>query len=89
MRNPSTRLPINRQSGSETIGGASVPNLTGVWTHPAFPWFEPPASGPSPLVNLSRKNGVSNYDQMVGDYKNPILQPWAADVVKRHGVPPV
>lgn len=41
--------------------------------------------GPEPLVNLSRKNGVSNYDQMVGDYKNPILQPWAAEVVKRHG----
>ena len=29
--------------------------------------------------------GISNYDQLVGDYKNPILQPWAAAVVKRFG----
>jgi len=29
--------------------------------------------------------GVSDYDQLVGDYSNPILQPWAAEVVKKHG----
>jgi hypothetical protein len=29
--------------------------------------------------------GVSNYDQLVGDYANPILQPWAADVVRKFG----
>ena len=29
--------------------------------------------------------GISNYDQLVGDYKSPILQPWAAAVVKRMG----
>jgi len=28
---------------------------------------------------------VSDYDQLVGDYTNPILQPWAADVVKKFG----
>jgi hypothetical protein len=28
---------------------------------------------------------VSNYDQLVGDYTNPILQPWAAEVVKKFG----
>jgi hypothetical protein len=27
----------------------------------------------------------SNYDQLVGDYTNPILQPWAAKVVKKFG----
>jgi hypothetical protein len=31
------------------------------------------------------KVGVSNYDQLVGDYKSPILQPWAAAVVKKFG----
>jgi hypothetical protein len=31
------------------------------------------------------KEGVSNYDQLVGDYTNPILQPWAAEVVKKFG----
>jgi hypothetical protein len=29
--------------------------------------------------------GVSDYDQLVGDYTNPILQPWAAAVVKKFG----
>ena len=28
---------------------------------------------------------MSDYDQLVGDYTNPILQPWAAEVVKRFG----
>ena len=31
------------------------------------------------------KEGVSNYDQLVGDYANPILKPQAADIVKKHG----
>jgi hypothetical protein len=31
------------------------------------------------------KEGVSNYDQLVGDYANPILQPWAAEVVRKFG----
>src|SRR6266446_8152852 len=88
---------------SETRSGASIPNFSRVWNHPAFPWFEPPASGPGPITNLSRwpeqrpqseggsaalpasKVGVSNYDQLVGDYKSPILQPWAAAVVKKFG----
>ena len=37
-----------------TDGAASIPHFTGVWNHPAFPWFEPPASGPGPVTNLSR-----------------------------------
>jgi hypothetical protein len=29
--------------------------------------------------------GVSNYDQLVGDYTNPILKPQAAEIVKNFG----
>src|SRR5207244_3092827 len=90
-------------AGSETHRAASMPDFSRTWTHPAFPWFEPPASGPGPITNLSRwpeqrpaglsgsaalppsEVGISNYDQLVGDYKSPILQPWAAEVVKRFG----
>jgi hypothetical protein len=79
------------------------PDFSGVWMHPAFPWYEPPVSGPGPITNLSRwaqqipagvagsaglppsKSGISDYDQLVGDYNSPILQPWAAAVVKRLG----
>src|SRR6266478_1344055 len=90
-------------AGSEAHRAAPIPDFSRVWTHPAFPWFEPPASGPGPITNLSRwpeqrpqteggsaalpasKVGISNYDQLVGDYKSPILQPWAAAVVKKFG----
>jgi hypothetical protein len=40
-----------------------------------------------PVTNRSRRpdNGQSDYGQLVGDYTNPILQPWAAEVVKKKG----
>jgi hypothetical protein len=66
-------------------GAASIPDFSGIWRHGSLPWFEPPESGPAPVTNRSRKNGVSNYDQLVGDYTNPILKPWAAEVVKKYG----
>ena len=34
---------------------------------------------------VARANGVSNYNQLVGDYTNPILKPEAAEIVKKHG----
>src|SRR2546429_9354358 len=41
-------------ASSETQSAASIPDFSGVWNHPVFPWFEPPASGPGPITNLSR-----------------------------------
>jgi len=32
-----------------------------------------------------KEDGSSNYGSLVGDYTNPILQPWAAEVVKKFG----
>jgi hypothetical protein len=43
------------------------------------------ASGPTSLTNLSRRNGVSNVLELVGDHNNPILKPEAAEVVKKFG----
>src|SRR5262245_10544050 len=65
----------------------AIPDLSGIWWHPSLPNFEPLASGPRPVTNLSRRpdTGVSYYGQLVGDYNNPILQPWAAEVVKKKG----
>jgi hypothetical protein len=37
------------------------------------------------VTNRSRRNGVSNTYQLVGDYTSPILKPHAAEVVKRLG----
>jgi hypothetical protein len=65
----------------------SIPDLSGIWWHPSLPGIEPMASGPTSLTNRTRRkeDGASDYNQLVGDYTNPILQPWAADVVKKHG----
>src|SRR5437588_2609761 len=62
-----------------------IPNLSGMWRHQSLPGFEPLASGPTSLKNLSRANGVSNYDALVGDFNNPILKPATAQTVKKFG----
>jgi hypothetical protein len=55
------------------------------WGKNAFN-FEGMPSGPQPLRNLSRlPNGKANAGQLVGDYRNPILTPQAAAVVKEKG----
>jgi hypothetical protein len=64
---------------------ASIPDLTGRWVHPSIPGFEPLASGATSLTNRSRRDGMNNILQLVGDYTNPILKPAAAEVVKKFG----
>ena len=82
-----TAAPAVAPTQTATPGVASVPDFSGIWRHGSLPWLIPPASGPGPVTNRSRTpdTGVSNYGQLVGDYTNPILQPWAADVVKKKG----
>src|ERR1700733_1240160 len=102
---PQTATPIAGAADHAKPVAASIPDFSGIWNHPSFPWFEPPASGPGPVTNRSRwpqrpgsdsgtvavpplppgVEGISDYDQLVGDYTNPILQPWAAQVVKKFG----
>jgi hypothetical protein len=85
---PPTVAPAD--SGKESA--ASIPDFSGVWSHPysIASGFEPPASGPGPVTNRSRmsvglQRNVSNIYQLVGDYTNPILKPEAAEVVKKLG----
>jgi hypothetical protein len=87
-------------AGSGAQGARSIPDFSGIWSHPSFPGFEPPPSGPGPVVNKSRRPQVnfdgrvlppvndilvSNPAQLVGDYANPILKPRAAEAVKKKG----
>jgi hypothetical protein len=73
-------------SGQAAPGGATVPDFSGIWAHPWLPGFEALPSGPTALVNLARTpKGVSIQTQLVGDYKNPILKPEAAETVRRFG----
>jgi hypothetical protein len=56
-----------------------------VWAHPSGPSFEPPAPGPGPVTNRSRRNGTADPYQWVGDFTNPILKPETVEVVNKHG----
>lgn len=76
--------PAPATSGA-TKSAPSIPDFSGVWYRWLRPGFGPPASGPGPVTNRSRSNGVSNYNQLVGDYTNPILTRQAAEIVKEHG----
>jgi hypothetical protein len=65
---------------------AAIPDFSGLWTHPYWPSFDPPLSGPGPVVNRQRlPSGTGNGNKLVGDYTNPILKPKAAVVVKTLG----
>jgi hypothetical protein len=72
----------SRAGGDEE---AAIPDFTGHWGRNAFN-FEPMPSGPKPLVNLQRlPDGTNDRGVLVGDYRNPILKPEAAEIVKRLG----
>ncbi len=64
---------------------AQFPDFSGMWGRNAFN-FEALPSGPAPLVNLKRTaDGTGDALQLVGDYKNPILKPEAAERVRQYG----
>src|SRR6476646_9132437 len=64
---------------------ASVPDFSGIWAHPSL-GFGPPLSGPGPVRNTSRlPSGAGNFDRLIGDYRNPILKPQAAELVRKRG----
>jgi hypothetical protein len=74
---------------SEPIAAAESasppPDFSGPWGRNIF-HFEPPPSGPAPVVNrMLKPNGGMNEFLRVGDYTNPILKPGAADTVKMRG----
>jgi len=78
--------PAGESSGAAAHGATSIPDFSGIWAHPYLTGFEIPSSGPGPVLNTQRqRDGVANFQMLVGDYNNPILQPWAAQVVKKHG----
>jgi hypothetical protein len=88
-----TAMPALGQTVAPVVGStpnglaaASIPDFSGIWAHPYLPGFEPPATGPGPVLNRSRsRNGRANFNQLIGDYTNPILKPEAAEIVKKHG----
>jgi hypothetical protein len=63
----------------------AAPDFSGVWAHMTWPDFEPPSNGPGPITNRSRRDGIPDIFELVGDYASPILKPHAAEILKQHG----
>jgi hypothetical protein len=85
-----TAAPAATPTNIGMPSAASIPDFSGIWAHPSLNALEQPLSGSGPVRNRSRlgpgpQAGVGNIAQLVGDYTNPILQPWAAEVVKKFG----
>jgi hypothetical protein len=73
--------------------GSPRPDLSGQWGRDML-FFEPPSSGPGPVIRAERKADGSVVVQdpcctlvqrWLGDHTNPILKPAAAEAVKKFG----
>ena len=65
--------------------GDAVPDFSGRWGRNAFN-FEPLPGQPLPVDNLKRTpTGQQDNNALVGDYKNPLLTPRAAEIVRQKG----
>ncbi len=61
------------------------PDFSGLWGRNAFD-FEPAPYQPRPVTNLRRMpDGTQDNDALVGDYRNPILKPEAAEALRERG----
>jgi hypothetical protein len=74
-------------------GVSPVPDLSGQWGRDML-FFEPPPSGPGPIVTavrkadgtvVARESCCTIITGWFGDYANPILKPAAAEAVKKFG----
>jgi hypothetical protein len=77
---------LGQTAGPDSGTGStiSIPDFSGIWGRDWFT-FEPPASGPGPLISKLRNPDGTLIHSAVGDYSNPILSPQAAEVVKKKG----
>ena len=74
-------------AGAPAASGAAgaPPDFSGLWGRNAFD-IEPAAAGPRPMTNLRRMpDGTQDNDALVGDYRNPVLKPEAAEAVRERG----
>ncbi len=78
-------LAENAVANNASQSAATIPDFSGRFGRNAFN-FEPLPDGPQPVVNLSRtRDGTSNIGQLVGDYRNPILKPETAEIIRKKG----
>jgi len=74
---------------------SAIPDFSGTWQMTHGRMFRVPAQGTGPLRDhpdhpfhdrgFDAQGREVNPTPLVGDWRNPMLQPWAADIVKRLG----
>ncbi|HEY4265969.1 MAG TPA: hypothetical protein VGM72_11675, partial [Micropepsaceae bacterium] len=65
---------------ADARAAAPIPDFSGIWGRNSLD-YEPPASGPGPVMNTTH-----SFFKRMGDYTNPILKPESAARVKAGGV---
>jgi len=80
---PTAAAPTAASRTGAEESAASIPDLSGIWGR----WFtfEPPPSGPGPVVSRLRRPDGTMILSVVGDYANPILRPEAAATIRKIG----
>jgi hypothetical protein len=70
--------------GTANSAANAIPDFTGFWQHgvPGQQYDKPP-SGPGPVRRIGVPEDYAANLNWRGDDKNPILQPWAADAVRK------
>jgi hypothetical protein len=77
-------LPLLASCTEQSTEPIGVPDFSGYWEH-VIAHYLPPEEGPGPVTNMPGLT-FAEMNVWVGDYRNPILQPWASDTVKAHDV---
>ena len=67
-----TLIPAIGQAGSSTKGDVSIQDFSGIWSHPFYPGFELPLSGPGPVTNRLRIRQFLDND---GRPRSPATKP--------------
>lgn len=69
--------PVALVSAAET--SSPIPDFSGVWGRNTID-YTAPDDGKGPVRNISGNRNI-----MIGDYHDPMLKPWAAEIVRRNG----
>jgi hypothetical protein len=71
-----TPTPANGPANSGGQSDVSIPDFSGIWSHPFFPGFELPLSGPGPVTNRLRTRQFFDND---GRPRLPAAKPTLVD----------
>jgi hypothetical protein len=63
--------PTIAPSNSGKVSAASTPDFSGIWVHGSIPGFEPLASGPTSLVNRSRRSVAQLIRDLANEWQGP------------------